>query len=177
VTVKLRVHAILDYDETTGVASFLLEAHLSWVDGYLQWEPQDYAGISYLNLPTSTPFNWQANVEIFDYIALDVKETSTVFHHDGKVEKTNFVALRKFCPGNATDIACKFPVSSLISNAYRVDVRHTTGEDFPDSMDQLNKNFEIVSGSVDRHERIYACCIERYASLLFTLNFKKQPWA
>merc|ERR1712038_483210 len=184
VIMKASLRKIMDVDQEKGVLTTLLWLDLSWDDDYLRWDPEEYSGLSRLELPPSKV--WTPDIFLFNdatgRFSADMAMDSPwlVVTSEGHVRWIPPLVVKPMCDFTTdwkTGVQpCELKFGSWVNNSARLDLINTI-----DRMDLAgytgNRRWKLDSTAAERHETFYDCCPESFMDLTYTINIApKQSW-
>ena len=174
VTFGLALISMLDYADTTQIATFNTWERYAWNDILLKWDPVDFGGIHSIRIPIKNI--WKPDIVIFNGFDPSVKlqEALAVINSDGSVLYIPRVFRKIQCSDNSTALTCNFKFGSWTFDGFRLDVDFYDGLEEVDVTDYFrNKDYKLLAHPAVRNVKYYPCCREPYPSLTFTLVYQK----
>ena len=174
VSFGLSLISLLDYDESTDIASLHTWEQYTWMDRYLKWDPDEFGGIDVIRLPVDKI--WSPDMVLHNDLnpSNEQEESLAIISYEGHVWYVLKEFCKVICSTNSTNLSCRLLFASWMFDGFRLNLKFNNDYEvfFLDNYIP-NKDYELVSAPGERHVVYYACCVEPYPDLTFTLNFKK----
>ena len=152
--------------------------NMVWTDINLKWNPSDYGNIKTTRIspdkiwvPDIVPFQAE-NINQVDPHKLG---TQVVVASNGQCTWVPPIKLESICKiddPSANDQSCEIKLGSWTYSGNQVDIT------MPDSADTSNyipnRKWHLANVTAERQEVKYDCCPEKYITIVYTFNLKKQ---
>merc|ERR1711874_626148 len=183
VYIEANLQKIIDVEPRKGVLTSLIWLDLAWEDDYLKWDPEQYGGLTRLELPPSKI--WTPDIFLFNdvtgHFSSDLVRDSPllVVTNEGQVRWIPPLVVKTMCDmtTKATDVqTCDLKFGSWVYTAHQLDLINRN-----DSMDLEGYNpsteWDLQSASVERHETVYDCCPAPFVDITYTMRLQsKNKW-
>lgn len=174
---------ILDLDERNQVLTTNVWATYGWKDIYLSWDPELFANITKVRVPSKSI--WTPDIKLYNYadIRLEEKrETLVVVEHDGTIQWIPQAIYKSSCSINIQyfpfDIQnCKMKFGSWTYDGSKIMLEllydNADGFDFTEYIE--NNEWMVVTSSAKRNVLRYACCPGApFVDITFYLKMRRQ---
>uniref|UniRef100_A0A8C3T1T1 Uncharacterized protein n=1 Tax=Chelydra serpentina TaxID=8475 RepID=A0A8C3T1T1_CHESE len=179
VTLQITLSQIIDMDERNQVLTAYLWIRQVWVDAYLSWDKDAYAGIDTLRIPSS--YVWRPDIVLYnnaDDQFTGSMETNVVIRYDGQVMWDSPAITKSSCKVDVSYFPfdgqqCRLTFGSWTYNGNQIDLLNglATG-DLTDFVE--NVEWEVLGMPAKRNVIIYGCCSEPYPDITYTLLLKRR---
>ncbi|XP_013388505.1 LOW QUALITY PROTEIN: neuronal acetylcholine receptor subunit alpha-2-like [Lingula anatina] len=151
-----------------------------WRDERLQWKPEDYAGISELDIPTNNI--WTPDIVLYSDVREEERDLSHIYakvYSNGDVSWLTPIIYRSYCKFDAT----LFPLrpTDLYPQVWFLELsRLGTGfGHMTESGDTTayvdNGEWALIDIPVRRKVEYYSCCSEPFSDVTFYVIIKRRP--
>ncbi|XP_072484721.1 neuronal acetylcholine receptor subunit alpha-5 isoform X2 [Notamacropus eugenii] len=170
----LAISQLVDVDEKNQLMTTNVWLKQEWVDVKLRWNPDDYAGIKAIRVPSDSI--WTPDIVLFDNAdgRFEGTSTKTVVRYDGTVAWTPPANYKSSCTIDVTffpfDLQnCSMKFGSWTYDGSQVDlVLEDYDVDKRDFFD--NGEWEIVSATGSKGNRTDGCCWYPYVTYSFVIK-------
>ncbi|XP_034437322.1 neuronal acetylcholine receptor subunit alpha-7a [Hippoglossus hippoglossus] len=177
VSLGLSLMQIIDVDEKNQILTTNIWLHLYWNDDYLQWNPEEYPGVTHVRFPEN--LIWKPDILLYN--SADERFDAT-FHTNilvnssggcsyippGIFKSTCYIDVRWF-PFDVQKCELKF--GSWTHGGWSVDLKMVE----PDiTAYTANGEWDLVEVTGQKNKRIYDCCVEPYYDVTFTLVMRRR---
>ena len=152
---------------------------MRWTDINLKWNPSDYGNIKTTLIPPNkiwVPDVVPYSAENMDEVDPRKLSTNVVVDSSGNCIWIPPMNLKSTCEINdssANEQSCKIKLGSWTYNGVQLNV--TLLDATPDLSDYVpSRKWDLINATSERQEIKYDCCPEKYISLIYTFNLKKQ---
>ncbi|NP_001297421.1 neuronal acetylcholine receptor subunit alpha-10-like precursor [Aplysia californica] len=170
---------ISDMDEVNQVLTINVWLEQEWIDERLTWDPKDYNNLKILRIPCEKL--WLPDIVLYnsadDYTSGYMKSKAMV-EYTGNVFWPPPAKFRSSCKIDITyfpfdDQKCELKFGSWTYDGFQVDITNRS-----DSVDLQNYvysgEWELIDVRIRRHVVTYACCIEPYPDVRFTIVIRRK---
>ncbi|XP_067649911.1 neuronal acetylcholine receptor subunit alpha-10-like [Haliotis asinina] len=182
VKIELNLIEITDIDEKKQVMTTHAWVRLIWRDATLAWQPEDYAGVTDLRIPSD--MIWTPDVRVQNTVELNDQlspngQTNAVLFSNGEVLLVYQAILKTSC---RVDLS-QFPLDQQMcrimfhSWSYSGDQLNITNEGGSgDLQDYIsNAEWELMTYNKSQSTIFYACCPEPYITVNFDVVLRRRP--
>merc|ERR1711936_1179463 len=147
VNMETMLKKIVEYDYEKGILTSMVWLDFQWMDDYLQWNPEEFEGITQIQLPPNKV--WTPDIFLFNDVTgrfgdeLMRSRPYLVIENNGDV---------RWIPPLVLKTICEHEDQGGYTGSSIWDLAHT---------------------SVTRHETMYDCCPDPFVDLTFTIRFHK----
>ncbi|BFY98789.1 hypothetical protein BsWGS_01830 [Bradybaena similaris] len=181
VTVKfgITLTQISDMDEVNQVLTINVWLEQEWVDERLTWEPKDYNNLQILRIPCEKL--WLPDIVLYnsaDDYTTGYMNSKAMVNHNGTVFWPPPAKFRSSCKIDITyfpfdDQMCELKFGSWTYDGFQVNITNRSS-----NVDLANYVFsgewELIDVRIRRTEVTYACCIEPYPDVRFTIVIRRK---
>ncbi|XP_045212736.2 neuronal acetylcholine receptor subunit beta-3-like isoform X4 [Mercenaria mercenaria] len=175
---------ILDLDERNQVLATNVWASYGWKDIYMSWDPELYANITKVRVPSNRV--WTPDIKLYNYadIRLEEKrETLVVVQHDGSIQWIPQAIYKSSCSINIQyfpfDVqTCKMKFGSWTYDGSKImlELLYENAEGFDFTEYIPNNEWMVATSSAKKNVLRYACCPgEPFVDITFYLKIRRQP--
>ncbi|KAK7478412.1 hypothetical protein BaRGS_00030337, partial [Batillaria attramentaria] len=185
-------------DEKNQIITISVWLRQEWYDTRLKWDPNDYDGLSKLNIPSDDL--WKPDLVLYnnadgDYVV--TLKTKATIYHDGKIVWEPPAIYKSYCPIDVEyfpfDIQeCFLKFGSWTYDGTEVDLQHvcegvpmTEGEVdesttlvIPRGIDlkdyYFNVEWDVINVTARRKVKYYPCCPEFYPDITFNVTLRRR---
>lgn len=185
-TVKygLTLIQILDLDERNQVLATNVWASYEWEDIYLSWDPELFANITKVRVPSNKI--WTPDIKLYNYadIRLEEKrETLVVVQYDGSIQWIPQAIFKSSCsiniqyfPFDVQSCHMKFGSWTYDGSKIMLELLHGTAEGFDFTEYIPNNEWMVETSKATQNVLRYACCPgEPFVDITFELKIRRQP--
>ncbi|XP_064608997.1 neuronal acetylcholine receptor subunit alpha-10-like [Liolophura sinensis] len=175
----LTLTQIADMDEVNQVLTTNVWIEQQWIDERLKWNPKDYNGLEIMRIPCDKI--WLPDIVLYnsaDDFTTGYMQSKAMVDFNGSVFWPPPAKLRSSCKIDITyfpfdDQSCKMKFGSWTYDGFQVDVTNRSAE-----VDLANYvysgEWELIDIKIIRHEVYYACCVEPYPDVTFTITMRRR---
>ncbi|KAL3319958.1 hypothetical protein Ciccas_001362 [Cichlidogyrus casuarinus] len=177
---------ILDLNENEQILSTNLRNMFKWQDQHLKWEPKDFGGIEYVNIPTSKI--WIPDVTLYNYADERLEEKrdcNARVRFDGyvvwqpmSIMKSTCAVIIKYFPYDKQRCSMKFgPWTYDASRVNLTIIKYngTSNNAFDVSELHQSPEWTLLNHTAKLTIRKYSCCVETYVDVCYKIDIKRQP--
>jgi cation transporter family protein len=179
VFVAISLYHILDTNEREQTFTCLLSVRQNWKDEYLAWNPSEYGNVSTIRVPANTI--WTPDLVISNFAGdkfNDYMITNAIVQSTGHILWMFPALIKTYCTLNVKYFPfdtqnCEIVFISWTHSGYELDV------DYSDNLTNVvyykseNQEWMVDGITTERHVRKYACCVEPYPDVTFTINMRR----
>ncbi|XP_019954972.1 neuronal acetylcholine receptor subunit alpha-7-like [Paralichthys olivaceus] len=177
VSLGLSLMQIMDVDEKNQVLTTNIWLQLFWNDIYLQWNPEEYPGVTHLRFPEN--LIWKPDILLYN--SADERFDAT-FHTNILVNSSggcSFIPPGIFKSTCNIDVRwfpfdvqkCELKFGSWTYGGWSLDLKMVE----PDITGYIaNGEWDLVEITGQKNERSYECCPEPYPDVTFTLVMRRR---
>jgi len=176
VNMETMLKKIVEFDYEKGILTSMVWLDFQWMDDYLQWNPEEFEGITQIQLPPNKV--WTPDIFLFNDVTghfgdeLMRSRPYLVIENNGDVRWIPPLVLKTICEHEDQGETCDLKFGSWVYNAGDLDLRPVM-----DTMDLEGYTgssiWDLAHTSVTRHETMYDCCPDPFVDLTFTIRFHK----
>ncbi|XP_022108689.1 neuronal acetylcholine receptor subunit alpha-6-like [Acanthaster planci] len=177
VTYSMVLTGVDGVDEKEGILRISTIQRIKWFDHRFQWDPSEYHGIQWVNLPAKKL--WGPDLRPHAQI-LEEEEVNLRIHSGGTIYHYPPMRLAVPCEMHFAyypfdSHSCSLKVESW---SYDGNMINLTLPDYPAAElathEQPNNQWKVQSFTADRHVVKYVCCEETWVSLTFNIMLQRQ---
>ncbi|GAB1606017.1 neuronal acetylcholine receptor subunit alpha-10-like [Argonauta hians] len=170
---------IMDIDEKNQILTSNVWLDQSWFDEKLNWDPNDFSGISKFRIPCD--FIWRPDIVLYnsaESLNQGYMKSLAMIDSNGSVFWPPIVRMRSSCKMDITyfpfdDQICKLKLGSWAYDGFQVDVTNLT--DNIDLSNYVNNGeWTLVATKVIRNEITYPCCPEPFPDVTFYVQVRRR---
>ncbi|CAB1441212.1 unnamed protein product [Pleuronectes platessa] len=177
VSLGLSLMQIIDVDEKNQVLTTNIWLQLCWDDNYLQWNPEEYPGVTNMRFPEN--LIWKPDILLYN--SADERFDAT-FHTNILVNSTgscNYIPPGIFKSTCNIDVRwfpfdvqrCELKFGSWTHGAWSLDLKMVE----PDITSYTpNGEWDLVEVTGKKNNHVYECCPEPYPDITFTLVMRRR---
>ncbi|CAL1529682.1 unnamed protein product [Lymnaea stagnalis] len=170
---------ISDMDEVNQVLTINVWLEQEWVDERLTWSPKEYNNLHILRIPCEKL--WLPDIVLYnsaDDYTTGYMNSKAMVQHNGTVFWPPPAKFRSSCKIDITyfpfdDQTCELKFGSWTYDGFQVDITNRSA-----TVDLQNYVFsgewELMDVRIRRTEVTYACCIEPYPDVRFTIVIRRK---
>ncbi|CAH1784731.1 unnamed protein product [Owenia fusiformis] len=147
---------------------------LTWKNEFLQWDPEDYAGINSIRVPIEKM--WKPDIVLYNSLKKSemLFEALAVVNNDGTVLWVPSMEIISSCKKtektpNKCSINCPLKFGSWTRDGYQLDLTSEKEIDLNDY--QENEEWQVQVHTQTKHTKFYPCCKEPYPDVTGNLTF------
>ncbi|KAL4228146.1 Neuronal acetylcholine receptor subunit [Mactra antiquata] len=195
-TVKLgvRLSQILEVSEKNQIVTTKIWLKHEWLDMRLKWDPNDYGGLLYTNIPSDDL--WRPDIILYNNADGDFNVTlltKAKVYHTGLVHWEPPAIYKSYCPINVEFFPfdqqeCFMKFSSWTYDGNEIDLRHVREDSgihinnitiYPKGIDlceySQNVEWDIINVTARRKEKFYPCCPGKaYPDITFNITIRRK---
>ncbi|XP_052098769.1 neuronal acetylcholine receptor subunit alpha-10-like [Mytilus californianus] len=153
---------------------------LKWNDCLLQWDPNDFDGITNIIVPYKKI--WVPDLTLYDSISSEffgLADFRPTIYYDGSVYYNFPTVIEALCPIDVANFPfdsqkCELIFGSWAYHGFSLDFSPRSSAVDLSSMKQ-NVEWEVPNLTVERHVVYYGCCPEPYPDVTFYFHLKRKP--
>eukprot|EP00057_Strongylocentrotus_purpuratus_P028009 XP_011682483.1 PREDICTED: neuronal acetylcholine receptor subunit alpha-3 isoform X1 [Strongylocentrotus purpuratus] len=180
VSFGLSISQIIDLDERNQVLTSKVWVKQQWRDYRLQWEPEEYGGITKIKVPNECL--WIPDILLYNNAdgAFDIQSASWAgIDYTGLVTWWPPAVYKSSCQINVAyypfdEQHCLLKFGSWTYDGVVMDLRPISqNAEIRDYWD--NGEWQIIETPGERHEVTYPCCAETYVDITYTITLRRKP--
>nr|ACI88788.1 acetylcholine receptor alpha-9/10 [Platynereis dumerilii] len=183
VVVRITLHQIRELDEKNQFIVTNVWIRFFWRDEFLQWNPEDYGGITRMHVQSSLV--WQPDIVLYNSVdqnalAKDfMSDTNVEVSPDGNMSWTAPALLKSSCMIKIQDYpfdkqTCKLKLGSWTYNGWEINISYFAPEILTDNYIP-DGEWEILDAPCERNEVFYSCCPQPFPDVTCYLKLKRLP--
>uniref|UniRef100_A0A0N4ZY46 Neur_chan_LBD domain-containing protein n=1 Tax=Parastrongyloides trichosuri TaxID=131310 RepID=A0A0N4ZY46_PARTI len=162
-----------------------------WEDPMLYWDPNDFDGIDEVILPEHNV--WKPDTTLYNALVMEdsasrriqhvklntngITKTTTIEMLYPAIYKSSCIIDLRYFPFDFTK--CQLTFGSWIYDNKAIDYFHQSNDSNIEAIGTKhclpNEGFDILSTAVERKVMKYACCVNNYTLLEYTLYIQRKP--
>ncbi|XP_035659256.1 neuronal acetylcholine receptor subunit alpha-7-like [Branchiostoma floridae] len=169
---------IINLDEKNQILTSDIWQRQYWKDDDLKWNPEDYDGMTFINIPSSSV--WVPDIVLTNSAGKnhDQPETNVIVRHDGQVTWLVTRMYKSSCHINTyyfpfDEQNCTLTFASWTYSGNEINLTH---EEVPPSKSYYvdNDEWKLVEIHVERHVQVYECCPEHYPEVTYVIQIQRR---
>ncbi|XP_066269277.1 neuronal acetylcholine receptor subunit alpha-10-like [Branchiostoma lanceolatum] len=169
---------IIDLDEKNQILTSDIWQRQYWKDDDLKWDPADYDGMTFINIPYSAV--WVPDIVLTNSAGKnhDQPETNVIVSHDGQVTWLVTRMYKSSCHINTyyfpfDEQNCTLTFASWTYSGNEINLTH---EEVPPSKSYYvdNDEWKLVEIHVEKHDQVYECCPEHYPEVTYVIQIQRR---